>query len=235
MAAVKNLLHMADDGQQGKDGFNDYTFIPGVLLTQFEIVRDTICKAKADVREGDGLSIEFLNLIIELLIVRVHRQPFPGDHLLLVIDDPAQFDAYRPASLVFVLATELLLAPAFPNGEDEFNRKAICHGEKGWVCQQRVTPFTMRFQQSQQTRPVWQTRKQSGVVTFQPAIEGSKMPPFERKQNPYRHQLAGIQFGLRVLLYLWQLIIDKTKDVNDNVFCGHDSGFLFGLDNLKIA
>jgi hypothetical protein len=38
-----------------------------------------------------------------------------------------------------------------------------------------------------------------------------------------------------MLLKLWQLIIDKTKDVYNNLFCGHEFAFLYGLFTYSLA
>ena len=69
-----------------------------------------------------------------------------------------------------------------------------------------------------QGRAVGQTAEQRVVVAFQPAAESTKVTPFERKQNPNRDDLTGIQSCLRDFLHLPHLIIDTTKDVNDNLF-----------------
>lgn len=85
-----------------------------------------------------------------------------------------------------------------------------------------------------QSRPVGQASEQSVIVTFQPAIKGAKMSSFERKQDAYCHHLARIQVSLRHFLDLTHPIIDRAKDVNDNLFRPHGNPLLW-LQHLKDA
>ena len=219
---VEDLLHIADHRQQGEGGFDDHAFIPGVLLTQLEVVRDTLGTAKAQIRQANGLAIELFNLVVEMLVMSIHRQPFPSDHPSLVIDDPAQLDANRPASFVLALPAHLLRAASFADGKDEFNGEAIHDGEEGWLFQQDVTPILMGSEQAQQASAIRQATKQRIVISLQPAAEGPEMAALQGEQDTNRHQFAWIQFGLRMFLDLRHQIIDKAKDVYDNVFCGHE-------------
>ena len=231
---VEDLLHPTDDGQQGEGRFDHHAFVPGVLLTKLEVIRDALSTAKAQVGERNGLSIELFDLIVELLVVCIHRQPFPGDHTSQVIDDPAQLDANRPASFVLVLATHLLGTASFSNRKDEFNGKAIHHREESRLFQQGVTPLMMRFQQPQQAGAVRQAAKQRIVIPLQPAIESPEMASLQREQNTNCHQFAWLEFSLRMFLHRWHPIIDKAKDVDDNVYCGHARAS-YGLITYSLA
>ena len=85
------------------------------FFTHFEILRDAIDTAKAQIRQGDGLALQFLHFIIESLAVSIHSQPLPTDHTPQFVENPAQFDANRPTSLVFVLLTHLLFTVPLSN------------------------------------------------------------------------------------------------------------------------
>src|SRR5581483_7701726 len=49
-----------------------------------------------------------------------------------------------------------------------------------------------------------------------------KCPPIIGKQPADCDQLAWMQLGLRVLGYFFHLVIDKTKDLDDHIFGGHE-------------
>ncbi len=47
--AMKHFLGMADNGQQGKGDFNKHALIPSMLQTQFQVIRNALFAAKAQV------------------------------------------------------------------------------------------------------------------------------------------------------------------------------------------
>lgn len=212
--AMENLLHMADHRQQRERGFDHHTLVPCAFLAQFKVVGDTLRAPETEVRQRNGTPIKLLDLIVEMLVMRIHGQPFPSDDIPPIIEYPAQFDTYRPAPFILVLLAHLLSTAPFPYGKKQLNGKTIDDGEEGWVCQQTGTPGLMRFQQAQHTRTIWQTTEQRVVISLQPPVKGSKMPAFERKQNANAYQFTGIQLGLWMLLDVWHQVIDKTKDID---------------------
>ncbi len=80
----------------------------------------------------------------------------------------------------------------------------------------------MCLEQALQPCTVGQPREQVGIVTAEPAIKGAKIAAFEGKQDADGHQFAGIQFGLTVFGHVFHLIIDKAKNLQDNVFGCHE-------------
>jgi len=84
----------------------------------------------------------------------------------------------------------------------------------------------MRDQQSLQPGAIGQTRKQGFKVSFEPAIKGAEVASFQCEQQADRDQLAWVQLGLAMLGDLFHVVVDKAKDLDDNIFGGHnDSSF----------
>lgn len=76
----------------------------------------------------------------------------------------------------------------------------------------------LRAHLSLQRCPIRQPAKQLVIIALQPAIKRSKPSPFERKQNPDRHHFTRMQPCLWDFFHSRQLVIDSTKNVNDNLF-----------------
>ena len=64
--------------------------------------------------------------------------PGPGYYLLLLVDQPAQFDAHDSA--VVALSAHLSGAATLPGGVDQFYAEGVDDGEEGGVGQKAGTP-----------------------------------------------------------------------------------------------
>ncbi len=230
---MENLLHMTDHGQQRESCLDNHTVIPGTFLTQLEVVRGAIGTSEAQVRQRNRLTVKLLDFIVEVLVMHIHGQPLPTHNSSQVINDPAQFEANRPAAFVLILCANLLLTAPRADRKEMLNWETIHDGEEGRLFQQPVTPRLMGSQQAQQPGSVWQATKQRRIISPQPTLESAKVPTFEREQDTDSHQFARIQSGLRMFFQAWQQVIDKTKDVDDNILCGHEfASYGFATDSL---
>src|SRR5579883_896719 len=221
--AMEDPLEATDDREQGERRLDDHAVIPGAFGTHFAVLWDATFLAKAVIGQHDAASTELLNERLKLVVRDIHRIPVPIDDLAEVIENPTQLDAETPSSLVFRFFAKLLGTSPFPNGKQQFNRKTIYDQEQAGIGQQALVPVLMRDQQPLQTSAIRQPAKQGVVVPFEPAIKGAKVASFQGKQQADRHQLARIQLRLVMLGNLLHTVIDKAKDLDDNVFGGHNS------------
>jgi hypothetical protein len=66
-----------------------------------------------------------------------------------------------------------------------------------------------------------QLRKQVQPVSFEPAIKGTVVDPFEGEQDPNRDKFTGIQAGILPLVDFHQFVVYHTNESNDNLFGSH--------------
>ena len=123
--AVTNALEITDHSDHGQGGLHRHAFIPGAFGTQFEVGRDALGAAEAQVREDNALTIIALDQGMKVLVMRIERGPLPIHHLALSVEQPAQLDAYRPASFILAFLADLLRTASLPNGKEQFNRTTL--------------------------------------------------------------------------------------------------------------
>ncbi len=140
---MENLLGMTHYRLHRESSFNDHALIPGAFFAQLEIRRYAIFAAKAQISQGNGHAIQTLNLIVEILVMGIHRQPFPAHNTPQVIEYPAQFDPNRPASFILVLFAYLFVTPSFADRKKQFNGKAIAGRAKRRFGQKSITQRLM--------------------------------------------------------------------------------------------
>jgi len=219
--AVKHPLEIANDRKQGERGLHFHPIVPRPLRTHFAVFWHAVLPAKSKVGQHDAASTELLDQRIERIVWDIHGIPVPIDHLPKAVEHPAELDANTPTPFVFGLFAKLLRTATFPNGKQQLDRVTVNDQEKARIGQEALVPVLMRDQQPLQTSAIRQTRKKVVIVALKPAIKGAEMASFQGEQQTDGDQLAGIQLGLAVLWYLFHVIIDKAKDLNDNVFGGH--------------
>src|SRR5262249_36612457 len=137
--------------------------------------------AKAEVSQHDTLLIKLFNQWMEILIRAVHGRPFPANYSAIAVNDPAQFDANRPAAFVLAFLPDLLLGASGSDREDQFNRVTVNHREYALGFQQTVTQMLVLGKLVDQRGAVRQTTKQIGIIPTQPTVEGTKPSAFECK------------------------------------------------------
>jgi hypothetical protein len=220
--AMMHVLETADDGDHRQSGFHTHAFIPGALLTELEIVRDASRTAKADIGQHNADLPQRFDQVMEVLVMGVHGGPIPVDDLTLLIEQPAQLDAHAPASFVFALLAHLLGTTPLTDGKDQFKGISVDDRKEAGISQQATKPVLMGLQLSGQACAVRQTGKKGLVIALEPAGEGPKMASLESKQDANRHQFARIELGLTVLGHGSHPIIDKAKNLYDNVLGCHE-------------
>ena len=65
--------------------------------------------------------------------------------------------------------------------------------------------------------------KQVQVLTFEPAVKVAEASALERKQRTDGHEFARIKLGLRVLGHVLHPVINRAKELCNNVFRLHES------------
>lgn len=224
--AMEDPFETTDNREQRERGLNDHAVIPGAFGTQLAVLRHAVLATEAVIGQDNAASAELLDQRMKFIIWRVHRIPIPIDHLAKAIENPTQLDADAPTPFVFGFLAKLLGATTFPNGKQQFNRIAVNHQEETRIGQKSLVPILMSDQQPLYPCAIRQTGKQGVVVAFEPAVKGTKVTSLQGKQQADRDSLTRIQLGLTVLGDLFHLVIDKAKDLDDNVFSGHkDSSF----------
>lgn len=217
---MKDPLEATDDGGQRERGFHRHAIVPCALWAQLAVLWHPAFLPKAVVGQHDAASAERLDQFMELVIWRVHGIPIPVDHLTEAIENPAQLDTNAPSSFVFGFLAELLRAAPFPHGKQQFDRIAVDDQEKARIGQKPLVPLLMRDQQPLQSGAIGQPGEQPLKISLEPAIQGAEMASFQSKQQADRHQLARILFRLALFGDLLHLVVDKAKDLHDNVFGG---------------
>src|SRR5947209_9114611 len=219
---MMDALETADDGYHRQSRFDTHALIPGAFGTQFAVVGNTLGTAEAIISQHNALPVHLLNQGMKALIVDIHGVPIPGNDFALVIEQPAQFDADTPATFLLPLLAYLLWATSLANGKEQFHRITVDHGKETGLLQQALPPVLVRFEQALQAGAIGQPCKQVGIVALEPAIKSAKIVAVQGNQDANRHQFAGREFGLTVLEHVFHLIIDKAKNVDDNVFGCHE-------------
>ena len=233
LQAVMDALEIAHDGHHRQSGSHTHAFIPGAFGIQFAVVRNALHTAEAIVGQDNAPPVHLFNDRMEVLIRDIHGVPIPGNHFALLIEQTAQLDADTPAAFILALLPHLLGAAAFSDGKEQFNGIAVDHREETWHSQYLITPVLAGSEQTQQPTAIGQTREQMSIVPIEPAIKHPEIHAFQGEQDDNCQQLTGIQFGLTVFGHGFRLIIDKAKNLNDNVFGCHEglhsSESVFGL------
>ncbi len=84
--AMVNALEATDDGNHRQRGFHAHAFIPGTLLTQFEIIGDAVGTAKADIGQHDADLAQGFDQVMEVLVMGVHGIPIPVNDLTVIVE-----------------------------------------------------------------------------------------------------------------------------------------------------
>ncbi len=107
---MKEFLGVTHHRQHRKAGFDNHALVPGAFLAQFQVGRNAIGIAKAQVGQNDAVVGKIRGQGVEVLIRLVEGQPIPLDHLAGIIQQPPQAKANRPAAFVLAFLADLLLA-----------------------------------------------------------------------------------------------------------------------------
>jgi hypothetical protein len=76
----------------------------------------------------------------------------------------------------------------------------------------------MRHQHPLQPDAIGQASTQGVIRSFEPAGKGPTMASFPCEEQADRDQLTWIQCGLLLPGYLLHVVVDRTKDLDENVF-----------------
>jgi hypothetical protein len=140
---VMEPFEVADNGDQRQSRLHHHAFIPGAFGAQFEVGRNALLTAKAEIAQDNGLPNVAFNDGMKRLVMGVERSPIPVHYVPLVVEQPAEFDTYGPASFVFALLPDLLGTPSLTNGKEQFYWITINDREESGSGQQSLTPVLM--------------------------------------------------------------------------------------------
>lgn len=230
--AMMDFLGVANDGHHRERGFNHHAVIPGAFLADFDVIGNALSTAEPPV--GEHTFVPIAQVIQKGVIRDVHFVPNPASDLSEGVEYPSHLKADTPPTFITALGPNLLLAAALPDRKDEFNGKTIDHIEHTGLGHQYISMPLLAPELSQQDRALRQPTEQRSVITYQPAIKGSNMPPFERKQNADGHHFTRLQLGQPMFENPQHGSIDMIKDMDDNFFRSHVSTLLW-LRHLKSA
>src|SRR5574341_127873 len=222
-SSFEDVLEMGNQGQHGKAGFNQHSLIPSTFGTDFDVLWNAIDIACPAISQHNGLTDEGNRQRVEVFVGGVERIPLPSDDFTPLVEQPAQLDAYRPATFVAAFLAHLPQAATFADRKQHLDGIGVQHGKEARISQQTVEPASMELECSAQARPIRQTDKQDLVIAFQPAVEGAETAALECIQDADGHQFTPIQLGLRMFAHILHSVIDIAKDQDDNLYCGHGS------------
>ena len=111
---MANAFQVTNQGNHRKSGFDAHSFIPGALLAEFDVFRDTIFISEAEVGQDNGLVDKGLHNRMEMLVVHIDRGPVPGNNSASLVEQPTKLDTNAPATFVSSLLANLFLAAPFP-------------------------------------------------------------------------------------------------------------------------
>ena len=229
--AMHHLLEVTDQGQHGECGFYDHAIVPFPALTDAQVLRMPIFLLEASIGEDHGLTGHLLYYCLERgAIVDIGGVAIPVHDQTLMILQQTQLAAHDPAPVGFALAANLPGTAALPAGMNQLDTLCIDDAQQARGSHEAIHPFPMRIEQTKQSRARWQMGEQRAIVACQPAIEGAVAHALQSKQQSQRHYLAGIQFGLRMFLGIWHLIIYPAKQFYDKILCSHEN-----LPNVCLA
>ena len=115
---------------------------------------------------------------------------------------------------------------------NEFDAVAIGHRKEGGRTQKTIRPFPVRRQQSLQARALRQARKQVRELALEPPMKVTEASALERKQRADGHNFTRIKFRLRVLGDELHPVINRAKEMCNNVFGFHESLLENGFSQL---
>ena len=72
--AMVEALEITDDSDHQQGSFHSHALVPDAFLAQFEVWRDAVLAAKAEVAQHNNHAIVALNAWVKLLIMRIDRK-----------------------------------------------------------------------------------------------------------------------------------------------------------------
>lgn len=214
------LLEVTDLGPHRQDGFGEHAIIPFTAPAELQIGRITGLSMKSRVIQDHYVVLKQFDDQVKPTVLGIRRCPDPAADGPQMIDDQTPLAADDPAMIGNPLASELLRAPALPNGVDQFNAKTVHNAQQRWLRQKLEGPRLMGFEQAKPTGTLRQVRKQGPQVTRQPAVEGPITDPFERVQQPQGDDFTWPQYGLGMFVLIRHSVGDPAKQRGDKVGCG---------------
>jgi hypothetical protein len=221
--SLGQMFETANTGYQRQHSFDNHVFTPRFMGTKFEVTRRFARFLETEITQDNRFFIKLIGNGTKGLVMNISGVPIPSHHLASVIHQLTELNADNPASVGFAFLTHLLRTASFAYWRDQFNAISVNHGKKGGIGQQTIRPFPMAAQGPLNAGAIRQSDKQTLEVAFQPAVEGSKVPAFERVQQSNRHQLTRMQQRIRPFFNFAHAIIYQTEQRNDKVFGGHGS------------
>jgi len=89
-------------------------------------------------------------VVVEALVIHIHRVPVPADYPAHIVQQPTEFDAYAPTPFVPAFLADLKGTAPLADWENQFDGITVDHGEKRGIGQKQVTPISMGFEQALQ-------------------------------------------------------------------------------------
>ena len=106
---------------------------PRAFWTKLHVLVGSIVLPKAEVAQGNRLSVVGKRQVTKFTVGHVRRVPLPGHDFALIINQPTEFDTNNPASIGFALFPDLLIAPTFTPWMTQFDAVRIGNREERWL------------------------------------------------------------------------------------------------------
>ena len=168
-----DLFESANGSQHREDGFDDHALVPVSLGADFQVGRIAFLGVEPGVAQDNHLLFHPFNQWMERGVGDIGRVTVPADNQPELIEHEAQLAADDPAQVRESLFPNLLGAPPFPTGVDQFNPVAVNHPEHGGPGQQTIRQVTVGVEQTKQAGPVGELGETARPISDQPTIESA--------------------------------------------------------------
>jgi len=218
---MKEFFSMIDHRYQTKDPLHYKAVIVLTPLADCPFGIFPSRKPKTVVTQNLTVFTPGIANISKILVVNFSTFLTPINHLALWVDKPAQFDPYNPAMIGQPFFPDLRVTTPFSNGVNEFNPVTINDAFGLWVGQKIDTQRLVFHQKAFQAATFGQGWKQGLPITFKPAIERSKMNPFEAEKHLNSNYFTRMQLSIFTFVDLTQFIVYHTKEPSNYFFGSH--------------
>lgn len=217
---MEEMLQMTDPRDHREQGLDQSPFLPGPFGAELEVLRHPLGTGESQIGEGDRLPLQLLHQGEEGLVMGIGSIPTPGDDLPTAVDQPAELDSHDPAMIGLPLPPDLLRATPLTPRVNQLDAIAVHYSEEGRISEEVVTPGLVGLQEPLETGAMGQLEP-SGVVPFEPAVEGAELDTLEGEEEADGDQLAGVELGLGMLGDLPHPVVNEAEKCYNEVDSDH--------------
>ena len=146
---MADFLEVADGGQHRQHRLDDHPYVPSSPGAQLQVGRVSPACMEVGVGQHDHPVLELFDEWMERRVVHIGRVTVPLDDETPLIEDQTELPADNPPIVRFALFADLLVAPSFSDGMEQFDAIGVGHPQDGRVDQEPIRPVVMRLEQAE--------------------------------------------------------------------------------------